>query len=119
MKTSNKLLVGTVICIILGIFSYAFVMRGAYQKALANPLANELRIDLKAMKYLNLSYGSYVTFKRGDKYEATLNVKSGTNKMIVSEQKMIFKDTEGAGKEVALRLFGKGGSLVFDPVVVN
>ena len=73
MKTSNKLLVGTVICIILGIFSYAFVMRGAYQKALANPLANELRIDLKAMKYLNLSYGSYVTFKRGNKYEIVLN----------------------------------------------
>ncbi len=57
----------------LGIFSYAFVMRGAYQKALANPLANELRIDLKAMKYLNLFYTSYVTFKHGEKYEIVLN----------------------------------------------
>ncbi len=73
MKTSNKLLIGTGICIVLGIFSYAFVMRGAYQKALANPLANELRIDLKAMKYLNLNYGSYVTFKRGNKYEIVMN----------------------------------------------
>jgi hypothetical protein len=73
MKTSNKLLVGTGICIVLGIFSYAFVMRGAYQKALANPLANELRIDLKAMKYLNLNYGLYITFKRGNKYEIVLN----------------------------------------------
>ena len=67
----------------------------------------------------NIAEASVGFVKRGDKYEATLNVKSGTNKMIVSEQKMIFKDTEGAGKEVALRLFGKGGSLVFDPVVVN
>ncbi len=73
MKTSNKLLIGTGICIVLGIFSYAFVMRGAYQKALANPLANELRIDLKAMKYLNLSYDSYVTFKHGNRYEIVLN----------------------------------------------
>jgi hypothetical protein len=73
MKTSNKLLIGTGICIVLGIFSFAFVMRGAYQKALANPLANELRIDLKAMKYLNLNYGSYLTFKRGNKYEIVLN----------------------------------------------
>ena len=69
MKTSNKLLVGTGICIILGIFSYAFVMRGAYQKAFANPLANELRRDLKAMKYLNIEYHREVIFKRGDKFE--------------------------------------------------
>lgn len=73
MKTSNKLIIGTGICIILGIFSYAFVMRGAYQKALANPLANELRIDFKAMKYLNLNYVSYVTFKHGNKYEIVMN----------------------------------------------
>jgi hypothetical protein len=73
MKTSNKLLVGTGICIVLGIFSFAFMMRGAYQKALANPLANELRIDLKAMKYLNIEYDSYVTFKHGNKYEVVIN----------------------------------------------
>ncbi|MBC7409740.1 MAG: hypothetical protein H7339_15245 [Arcicella sp.] len=73
MKTSNKLIIGTGICIILGIFSYAFVMRGAYQKALANPLANELRIDFKAMKYLNLNYVSYVTFKHGNKHEIVMN----------------------------------------------
>ena len=73
MKTSNKLLVGTGICIVLGIFSFAFMMRGAYQKALANPFVNELKIDLKAVKYLNLTYDSYVTFKRGDKYEIVLN----------------------------------------------
>jgi hypothetical protein len=69
MKTSNKLLIGTGICIVLGIFSFAFMMRGAYQKALANPLANELRIELKAMKYLNIDFNSYVTFKHGNKYE--------------------------------------------------
>jgi hypothetical protein len=27
---------------------------------------------------------------------------------------MIFKDTEGAGKELALRLFAKGGALVYE-----
>ena len=73
MKTSNKILIGTGICIVLGIFSYAFVMRGAYQKALANPLANELRIELKAMKYLNITHDYYVTFKYGKKYEIMMN----------------------------------------------
>ena len=74
MKTSNKLLIVTGICIILGIFSYAFVMRGAYQKALANPpLANELRIELKVMKYLKLDYDSNVNLKKGSKFEIVLN----------------------------------------------
>ncbi|HEX8462542.1 MAG TPA: hypothetical protein VF623_13975 [Segetibacter sp.] len=52
--------------------------------------------------------------KRGDKYEATLNVKSGANLPTVSNEKMVFKDTEGAGKELALRLFAKGGAMVFE-----
>ena len=73
MKTSNKLLIGTGICIVLGIFSFAFMMRGAYQKGLANPLANELRINLKAMKYLNIDYNSNITFKHGNKYEIVMN----------------------------------------------
>lgn len=73
MKTSNKLLISAGVCIVLGIFSYAFAMRGAYQKALANPFANELRIDLKAMKHLNLSFTSYFTFKQGKKYEIVIN----------------------------------------------
>jgi hypothetical protein len=73
MKTSNKLLIGTGISIVFGIFSFAFMMRGAYQKALANPLANELRISLKTVKNLNIDDASYVTFKRGDKYEIVMN----------------------------------------------
>jgi hypothetical protein len=58
---------------------------------------------------------AYISFaQKGDKYEATINVKSGSNMPKVTEQKMIFKDTEGAGKELALRLFAKGGALVYE-----
>lgn len=53
--------------------------------------------------------------KKGDKYEATVNVKSGLNKSAVVNEKMIFKDTEGAGKELALRLFAKSGASFFEP----
>jgi len=73
MKTSDKLLMSTGICIVLGILFYAFVLRGAYQKALANPSAHELRIDLKAMKHLNLSFTSYLTLKQGKRYEIVIN----------------------------------------------
>lgn len=52
--------------------------------------------------------------RKGDKYEATVNVKSGSNVPMVVNEKMIFKDTDGAGKELALRLFGKSGAMVFE-----
>lgn len=60
---------------------------------------------------------AFVNFnKRGDKYEATVNVKSANNSSIVSNEKMIFKQTEGAGKELALRLFGTSGAKVFEKI---
>jgi len=52
--------------------------------------------------------------KKGDTYEAILNVKSGSDLPSVIDQKMIFKETEGAGKELALRLFAKSGAMVFE-----
>ena len=56
-----------------------------------------------------------VDFKKmGDKYQAIINVKSGTNKTVVSNERMVFKNREGVGLEIALRLFGKSGALVYD-----
>ena len=52
--------------------------------------------------------------KMGEKYQATLTVKSGTNKTVVNGEKLIFKKGEGVGKEIALRMFGKSGGLVFE-----
>lgn len=73
MKTSNKIIISSGICIVLGIIMHTFILRGAYKNAIANPLANELRINLKAMKYLNISHDYYVTFKHGNKYEIVIN----------------------------------------------
>ncbi len=53
--------------------------------------------------------------QKGDKYQATINVKDGNGKAVVSNQKLIFKKADGVGAEIALRLFGKGGNIVFDP----
>ena len=59
---------------------------------------------------------AFVSFiKKGDKYEAVINVKDESGKPIVSDQKLIFKSTDGVGAELALRLFGKGGSIVYEP----
>lgn len=52
--------------------------------------------------------------KRSDKYEVIINTRSGRNKPVVTNEKFVFKSTDGVGKEVALRLFGKGGAMVYD-----
>jgi hypothetical protein len=52
--------------------------------------------------------------KKGEKYEVAINVNSGSNKAVVRNEKFIFKPTEGVGKEVALRLFSKGGAMVWE-----
>jgi len=62
----------------------------------------------------NTPVANIAFIKKGDKYEATINVKSGLNKTTVSNEKMIFKNTDGTGKELALRLFGKSGAMVFE-----
>ncbi len=52
--------------------------------------------------------------QKGDKYLAIINVKNESGKLVVSNQKLIFKKPEGVGEELALRLFGKGGNIVFE-----
>ncbi len=56
--------------------------------------------------------------KKGNKYEAIVNVRSSSGKAIVTNQRLIFGKADGVGNELALRLFGKGGSLVFEPPVL-
>lgn len=54
--------------------------------------------------------------KKGKNYRLLFHVKSGNGKTIVPAGEMIFKTAAGVGKELALRLFGKGGELEFEPV---
>lgn len=53
--------------------------------------------------------------QKGDKYEAQINVVAPDGKPIVSGEKLIFKKAAGVGAEIALRMFGKGGDIVFEP----
>jgi hypothetical protein len=52
--------------------------------------------------------------KKGNLYQALISVKSGSGKDIVSSQQIIFKNPDGIGRELALRLFGKGGAIKMD-----
>lgn len=73
MKTSNKLLIALGIGLILSIVSYAFILRGAYQKALKNPISAEIKVPLKTVQYLNLTYNRDITFKYGSKFEIVID----------------------------------------------
>ena len=52
--------------------------------------------------------------KKGEFYRATINVNGGSGKSIVTNGQIIFKTNEGIGKELALRLFGKGGTVKYE-----
>jgi hypothetical protein len=69
MKTSNKIITAATICLVLAIVAYTFIMRGAYQEALKNPVSWEVKIGLKPVKYLNITYDDNINFKRGNKFE--------------------------------------------------
>lgn len=55
-----------------------------------------------------------VTFdKKGKNYIAVIDVIGSNNKVLVKDSKIIFTENTGVGKEIGLRLFGKGGSVKF------
>ncbi len=53
--------------------------------------------------------------KKGEKYEALINVKDENGKPLVTNERLIFKNADGVGAELALRFFGKGGGIVYEP----
>jgi hypothetical protein len=52
--------------------------------------------------------------KKGNRYEAIVQVKAASGDMIVENERLIFRNAAGVGEELALRLFGKGGAVEFD-----
>jgi hypothetical protein len=51
--------------------------------------------------------------KKGNQYEAILDLSTADGKTVVSNQKTIFhSNTKDVGEEIVLRLFGKGGNMV-------
>ena len=63
---------------------------------------------------MNVPSASIKFSKKGKLYEAIINVKSASGKTIVSDEQLVFKNEIGTGKELALRLFGKGGVIEFE-----
>jgi hypothetical protein len=49
--------------------------------------------------------------KKGNSYRAIINLVDGNRKVLVSNAQVLFKNYEGVGKELALRLFAKGGAV--------
>lgn len=57
--------------------------------------------------------------KRGEKYQATINVTSVDGKVIVDQAGLIFQRPEGVAGELGLRIFNKGGSLVYNRIMAD
>jgi hypothetical protein len=52
--------------------------------------------------------------KKGDRYQATIHVKSANNITVVNNAKLVFGSPKNVAKELALRIFNKGGGVVFN-----
>jgi hypothetical protein len=64
----------------------------------------------------NIAVANVSFARKGKNYQVLFNVTSGSGKAIVSGGEMIFRDAKQVGKELALRLFAKGGGLEFEAV---
>jgi hypothetical protein len=54
--------------------------------------------------------------KKGQTYEALINVRTMDGKIVANKGAIIFKKPEGVGGEIGLRIFGKGnGTVMFEP----
>lgn len=51
--------------------------------------------------------------KRGDKYQVVIQVVSTNGIRIVDHSQLVFKNEEGVARELGLRIFNKGGSLLY------
>ncbi len=86
--------------------------------------SNAVNEVMKELKKCNINWvddadgntiEAYLNFKKlGDKYQVSISAKGGSSKVMVNGEKLIFKTTEGVGKEVAMRVFGKGGGMVWE-----
>lgn len=52
--------------------------------------------------------------QKSNRYEAVIQVTSASGETLVKSERLLFRKAAGAGQEIALRLFGKGGALEFN-----
>lgn len=57
--------------------------------------------------------------KRGTYYRMVINVTNHEGNLVVENNELLFKTSEGVGHELALRLFNKGGAVKFESVKKN
>lgn len=80
-------------------------------------VVNEVKGCNMDISHAGFSPSATIIFnKKGASYEAVITVRSANGKTVVNNQRLIFKKPQGAGKEIALRMCGKGGALVYDPL---
>lgn len=71
----------------------------------------DCNIDFVNATYSGIPRARIEFEKKGNSYRAVINLVDGTNKVLVSNAQVLFKDAKGVGQELALRLFAKGGAV--------
>lgn len=95
------------------------VISGEQNEVTAQIIKDLKRCDIRFSSNTDVPTASLSFVKKGDKYEATVNVVGANGKPIVSNERLIFKTADGIGAELGLRLFGKGGGVVYEKPEIN
>ncbi len=83
--------------------------------AVTKKVINDLKdcnINFNSDNYI--ASANIVFNKKGNAYEALITVRSISGKIITNHERIIFKKADGVGGEIALRLFNKGGAVVYE-----
>ena len=85
-----------------------------------DPVIKHVISDLKKCNIdfednINIPQARIQFSKKGSSYLALINVTDADGNPVISNGQLFFKTNEGLGKELALRLFAKGGAVTFEP----
>jgi len=72
------------------------------------------KCNIDFVEHTNVPQANIQFSKKGNSYQALINVIGVDGKAIVANEQIIFKTKENVGRELALRLFGKGGAVSLD-----
>ena len=88
---------------------------GGEEDAVTETILKDLKdCDIDFVEDSNAPAASIEFSHKGDSYQALINVVGTDGKILLRDQQIVFKTTDGVGKELALRLFGKGGAISLD-----
>jgi hypothetical protein len=87
--------------------------------AITKKVVQELKncdIDWQPSASSNAAVATVIFKKKGIKYDVTVSLTGSNNRKLVNNERFLFTQPDGAGKELAMRMFGASGAIELEVV---